>query len=290
MSAVTESPSTAAEPRTETVVAGGTRISVLSAGDGFPLVYLHGAGDLGGWLPALGGLSGSFRVVRPDHPGFNGSDDAPGVDSVAAMADLYVRILDALGVDRCHLVGTSLGGWLAAELALRIPARVARLVLVDPAGLPAATPAPNMFEVAPEVLVELTCGDAESLAAGRARDAAVRADAVLRERRGRNGATTARLAGEPYLHDPGLAARLPGLRTPTLLVWGALDGLCPVETADRWTAALPDARLHVVDGAGHLPLVDRPAEFVQVVNEFLSAPAPSPARADTPAPARPDGR
>lgn len=285
MSADTQSSSTAAEPRAETVVVDGIRIHVLSAGGGFPLVYLHGAGDLGGWLPALGGLAGSFRVVRPDHPGYNGSDDAPGVGSVADLADRYVPILDALGVDRCHLVGTSLGGWLAAELALRIPARVERLVLVDPAGLPAAIPAPSMFEVSPDVLIELTCGDAESLAAGRARDAAVRADAVLLGRRGRNGATTARLAGEPYLHDPGLAARLPGLRTPTLLVWGALDGLCPVETAARWTALLPDARLHVVDGAGHLPLVDRPAEFVDVVRDFLSAAPPSAAATGTPTPA-----
>jgi len=290
MSALTESPSTAAEPRAETVVVDGTRIHVLRAGDGVPLVYLHGAGDLGGWLPALGGLAGSFRVVRPDHPGYNASEDAAGVDSVADLADRYVAILDALGVGRCHLVGTSLGGWLAAELALRIPARVERLVLVDPAGLPAAVPAPSMFEVSPDELVELTCGDAESLAAGRARDAAVRADAALSERRRRNGATTARLAGEPYLHDPGLAARLPGLRTPTLLVWGALDGLCPVETASRWTAFLPDARLHVVDGAGHLPLVDRPAEFVRVVADFLSAPAPSAARSGPPAPTGPDGR
>jgi len=285
MTTVTEHVPAAAEPRSGTVVVDGIAIHVLSAGSGEPLVYLHGAGDLGGWLPALGLLAGEFSVVRPDHPGFNGSDDDPDSGSVAALAGRYLRVFDVLGLDRFSLVGTSLGGWLAAEIALRAPERVARLVLVDAAGLRPQTPVPNMFEVGPDELLALTCGDAASLAAGRQRATAVQADPELAARRQRNTEATARLAREPYMHDPELAARLPRLRVPTLVVWGSLDGLCPLPTALQWTALLPDARLHVVEGAGHLPLVDRPDEFVQVVRDFLSAAAPSPAHADTPAPA-----
>src|SRR3954451_19358937 len=129
-----------AAPHSGTVVAEGLRVHVLSAGTGTPLLYLHGAGDLGGWPPALGSLAGTFRVVRPDHPGFNASDDDPGVDSVAALADRYQQLIDVLDVDRFDLVGPSFGGWLAAELALRVPERVGRLVLVDPAGLPPEVP------------------------------------------------------------------------------------------------------------------------------------------------------
>lgn len=261
-----------AEPRAETVVADGGRVHVLSAGSGAPLLYLHGAGDLGGWLPALGSLAGGFRVVRPDHPGFNASDDDPAAGSIAGLADRYVQVLDVLGLDRFDLVGSSLGGWLAAELALRVPARVGRLVLVDPAGLPPEVSGPDMFAAGPEQLVVLTGGDEASLAAGRRRDAAVRADAGLSERRRRNTETAARLAREPYMHDPGLVARLAGLRTPTLIVWGALDRLFPVATAAQWVDLLPDARLHVVDGAGHLPFVDRPDEFAAVVRDFLAGP------------------
>lgn len=270
MSAVTDPAPPAAAPRAETVVVGGLRVHVLSAGTGSPLVYLHGAGDLGGWLPALDLLAADFRVVRPDHPGFNQSDDDAAIGSVAALAERYLEVLDALHLDAFHLVGTSLGGWLAAEIALRAPERVHRLVLVDAAGLAPAPPAPNMFEVEADELIALTCGDEASLAAGRRRDAAVRADAVLSERRRRNGGTTARIAGDPYMHDPALPGRLSLLRVPALIVWGALDGLFPVETADRWKDLLPVAGRHVIDGAGHLPLVDRPAEFARVVAEFLS--------------------
>lgn len=266
MSGTTPEP---AGPHAETVPVDGVGIHVLSAGSGPPLVYLHGAGDLGGWLPALGELATTFRVLRPDHPGFNRSDDDPAVDSVGALAQRYLPVLDALGLARCHLVGSSLGGWLAAEIALRAPERVDHLVLVDPAGLPPESPVPNMFRTPPAELLALLCGDEESLATGRARAAAVGDDAVLAERRTRNTASAARLAGEPYMHDPGLGARLAGLDVPTLLVWGALDGLFPVEMTKQWTAALPSARLHVVEGAGHLPLVDRPEEFVEIVRDFL---------------------
>lgn len=258
-----------AEPQAHHLDVDGVGIHVLSAGHGTPLVYLHGAGDLGGWLPALGALATTFRVVRPDHPGFNRSDDDPTADSVGALAQRYVALLDALQLDRFHLVGTSFGGWLAAEIALRRPDRVDRLVLVDPAGLPADGPIPDMFRTPPGELVALLCGDADSQAAGRARAAAVQQDPVLVERRTRNTATAARLAGEPYMHDPGLGARLAELRAPTLLVWGALDGLFPIGMAQQWLRAVPSARLHVVEGAGHLPPADRPGEFVEVVREFV---------------------
>jgi pimeloyl-ACP methyl ester carboxylesterase len=271
MSAVTDPAPAAAAPCAETVLVGGLRVHVLSAGTGSPLVYLHGAGDLGGWLPALDRLAADFRVVRPDHPGFNQSADDAAIGSVAALAKRYLDVLDALGLDEFHLIGTSLGGWLAAEIALRAPARVRRLVLVDAAGLAPGSPAPNMFRVEADALVALTCGDEASLAAGRQRDAAVRADAVLSERRRRNTATTARIAGDPYMHDPALPGRLADLRVPTLVVWGALDGLFPVAMAGHWKNLLPDAGSHIVAGAGHLPLVDRPAEFARVVADFLSA-------------------
>jgi pimeloyl-ACP methyl ester carboxylesterase len=274
MSAVTDTAPPAAAPRAETVVVAGLPVHVLTAGTGAPLVYLHGAGDLGGWPPALDLLAADFRVVRPDHPGFNQSGDDPAIGSVAALSERYLEVFDALGLAEFDLIGTSLGGWLAAEIALRSPNRIRRLVLVDAAGLAPGSSSPNMFDVPADELVALTCGDAASLAAGRQRDAAVRADAVLSERRTRNTATTARIAGDPYMHDPALPARLAGLRLPTLVVWGELDGLFPVETATSWTDLLPVARAHVVAGAGHLPLVDRPAEFARVVAEFLSVDAP----------------
>jgi pimeloyl-ACP methyl ester carboxylesterase len=258
-----------AQPTSDAVVVAGRRVCVLTAGTGEPLLYLHGVGDLGGWLPALAGLAERFAVVRPDHAGFNGSDDDPAVTTVAGLAARTLELLDVLGLPRVHVVGTSLGGWVGAELALLAPERVGRLVLVDPAGLDGATAAPSMFDLDPAELTARTCGDAESQAAGRARAAAVDADPALAARRARNAATALRLGGRA-LRDPGLAARLAGLRVPALVVWGALDRLLPVALGDEWAAAVPGARLHVVAGAGHLPPVDRPAEFVALVGDFLT--------------------
>ncbi|MGZ4567746.1 MAG: alpha/beta fold hydrolase [Blastococcus sp.] len=257
------------EPRSETIVVAGARMRVLAAGTGAPLLYLHGVGDLGGWLPALGMLAETSAVLRPDHPGFNGSDDDAAITSVAGLAARHLDLLDALGVDRVDVVGTSLGGWVAAELALRAPERVRSLVLVDAAGLPTPPSTASMFELDPDELLARTCGDAASVAAGRQREAAVRADAQLLAARARNADAALRLAGGPRLADPGLAARLPGIVAPALVVWGSDDGLVPVELADQWSALLPDARRHVIDGAGHLPFVDRPEEFVGAVRDFL---------------------
>src|SRR3954466_15812388 len=162
MSTVTERVPPAAAPRADSVVVGGARVHVLTAGTGTPVVYLHGAGDLGGWLPALDLLAADFRVVRPDHPGFNQSDDDAAIGSVAALAQRYLEVFDALGLDAFDLIGTSLGGWLAAEIALRAPTRIRRLVLVDAAGLAPGSSSPNMFEVPADELVALTCGDAAS--------------------------------------------------------------------------------------------------------------------------------
>lgn len=273
------SPAAPAAVQERAVLVDGRRIVVSSAGEGSPVLYLHGVGDLGGWLPALSGLAETFSVLRPDHPGFNASDDDPEISSVAQLAARHLQLLDELGLDRVDVVATSLGGWIAAEMALGAPERIRRLVLVDAAGLPTPASVPSMYALDADELVARTCGDAASLARGRQREAALRQDTALSARRVRNADAARRLAGGPSLADPGLEHRLPELRTPTLVVWGELDGLLPVEMAAQWATLLPDARLHVVPGAGHLPLVDRPEEFVAVVRDFLVPdPPPVPAR------------
>lgn len=239
----------------------GARLRVLTAGSGPDLVYLHGVGDLGTFIPPLALLAQRYRVIRPDHPGFNGSDDLP-VGSPADVAAVHSRLLDALGVTSAVLVGCSFGGWVAAELALREPERITRLVLIDPAGMPAEEPAPRVLDMDPAEAAELTWAGADLQAAARDRAAGLAgSDPTAHAYDRRNRATAGRLAGDPYMCDPGLPARVAGITQPVTLLWGEQDLIVPLSHARVWTDALPAATLAVVPGAGHLPHAEQPAAF-----------------------------
>src|SRR5690242_5366279 len=97
----------------------GTRIRVLRGGAGRPLIFLHGASGHVGWLPVFEQLSARFDVIAPEHPGFGTSDDPAWLDHPSDLAYFYLDLIETLGLDRVHLMGTSLGGWIAAELAVR---------------------------------------------------------------------------------------------------------------------------------------------------------------------------
>ena len=113
----------------------GTRIHVLRGGSGPPLIFLHGASGHVGWLPFLEALSQSFDVLAPEHPGFGASDDPRWLDRPSDLACFYLDMIDALKLDGVHLIGTSLGGWIAAELAVRNTSRLGSLTLVCAVGI-----------------------------------------------------------------------------------------------------------------------------------------------------------
>src|SRR5258707_6820735 len=122
---------------TEMITVDGTTIRLLRGGSGTPVVFLHGAGGHTGWIAFLEESSQRFAVYAPEHPGFGQSDDPPWLDSVGDLAYFYLDFLKALGLERVHLIGTSLGGWIAAEMAVRDTARLASLTLVGAVGITA---------------------------------------------------------------------------------------------------------------------------------------------------------
>ena len=111
------------------------RIRLMRGGSGSPLLLLHGAGGAGPWLPYMSRLAMKFDLIVPEHPGFGESDTPAWLDNVADLANFYLDFLDALDLDGVHLVGHSLGGWVAAELAVRNTGRLASLTLVSAAGI-----------------------------------------------------------------------------------------------------------------------------------------------------------
>jgi pimeloyl-ACP methyl ester carboxylesterase len=259
------------EPTEAFIDVRGTRTRILRAGDGPPLLYLHGSGDLGAWLPVQGELARAHTVLRPDHPGFGRSDEDGRIDSVHDLAFFYLDLLDGLGLDRVAVVGSSLGGWIAADLATIEPARVTLLVLIGAAGLRVEeSEQPDEFVLEPTAAIERTFATEERRRTAGEDFARLEEDPAEMERYLRNRIATAHLAWNPYFHDPKLVHRLHRVSAPTLVVWGRDDGLVPVAHGHRWAELVPGSRLEVVEGSGHLPHVEQPERFLEVVGPFLA--------------------
>jgi pimeloyl-ACP methyl ester carboxylesterase len=235
----------------------GTQVRVLEAGSGDALLYLHGSGDTGQWTPALSALAERYAVCRPDHPGFNASADSQDIDSVHDLAFFYLDLLDEMGVDRLVLVGSSLGGWLAADLATIEPRRVSKLVLIGAAGIRADIPAPDVFLLSPAEMARLTYHTAEARSVAQRQAEQMAEDSGRLERYLRNRSALAHLGWNPYLHDPALPRRLHRITAPTLIMWGAHDQVLPVGYAHRWAGLLAHAQLAIIGEAGHLPLAEQ---------------------------------
>jgi pimeloyl-ACP methyl ester carboxylesterase len=244
------------------------KIWVAHGGAGQPLLYLPGTYPDGD-DPALSLLSQDFHIYRPHHPGFGRSDEDPAVDSVVDLAFRYLDLLDALGLDRVHLAGLSLGGWIAAQIAVLAPDRVDKLVLVCPAGLRPPVPVPDLFTLDPVEVAMVIHHQPQVRDAAVASMCEMAADTERFTGYLRSRAATAHVGWNPYLHDPKLAGRLHRVRSDVLLVWGAHDQLLPPECALAWQQALPRSRVELIEEAGHRPQAEQPEALAALIREFL---------------------
>jgi pimeloyl-ACP methyl ester carboxylesterase len=258
-------------PSTSTLEVGGRQTRVLSAGAGPAVVWLHDTrGNL--WSDAHERLSAQLRVVAPSLPG---SDDSATLDGIDGPEDVVFWLLDLLAaveLDRPPvLLGCGLGGWLAAEFAVRYSERLSGLVLVDAYGLqvPGALPE-DEFALTPAQLRPLLFVDpASELARSTAPDVdpAERAEAAIHAR-----VAAARLAWQ-FPYDSKLRGRLARASMPALVVWGEHDRLVPVAHAHAYAESLPHARLVVLPGVAHYPYLEAVEAFAAAVEEFLVAAA-----------------
>lgn len=233
----------------ERVTVAGATIRMLRGGSGPPLVFLHGAGGHTGWMVFLEALSQRFPVFAPEHPGFGQSDDPPWLDTVGDLAYFYLDLLSALGLDRVHLMGTSLGGWITAEVAVRNTARLASLTLIGAVGVTAeGEPIPDIFRMSVEENLQPYYADPQR-AAHRLGDLGNADMNVV----AKNRTTVTRLAYRPRFHNPDLGKWLDRIDVPTLLIWGAQDGLVPPRFGEAYRALIPGARLVVRPGGNRRP-------------------------------------
>ncbi|MBJ2152203.1 alpha/beta fold hydrolase [Paracoccus sp. IB05] len=247
------------------LVVNGIRTAVLTLGQGPDLVFLHGTGTFTGFEAARH-WAATHRVVIPFHPGFGLSEDAPGITTIEDMVFHYMALFDALKMEQFALAGFSLGGWIAAEFAVRQPGRVSGLVLIAPAGLISeAAPAPAMTSITPPELPAYLAHDPAKILPlfPAAQDPAF--DAAL----GREVGGFLKLSAPCPEGNPDLARRLWRLTMPVLLLWGAEDRLRPTGQAQDWLAQLPGTELALVPATGHLVLEETP-ESAGLVTGFLA--------------------
>lgn len=243
----------------------GGRVQVFRGGEGRPLLFLHAAGGAGQWLEFHELLARRFEVVAPDHPGFGGSDELADVEAMDDLVFHYIDVIERLGLDRPCVVGASLGGWLAAELAVTAPHLVGPLVLLAPAGLRVpGHPVTDIFFLTPPQLVEALFHD-PSRAAFPAEPGI---DDVLAAYR--DATAAARFGWVPFFNNPKLARRLHRITSRTLVVWPSDDRIVPIEHGHRYAELIAGATFTVVDDCGHAMYLERPAAFADLTTDFLT--------------------
>lgn len=252
-------------PQAKRLDINGVQISTLRQGQGQPLLFLHGANGAGAWLPLFEELSKSYDVIVPEHPGFGLSDDPDWIKSVPDIAMFYLDFLEALDLSKVALVGTSLGGWIAAEVAVRSSDRLASLTLVGPAGvrvrgLPMAD---NFMWGAEEGVRSLFFNQAIADRMLSVKPTDEQLAALLKNR-----FSTTKLAWEPRGYNPDLEKWLHRIKIPTQVIWGSEDKLIPVAYAEKWKEKIPHAAVSLVHECGHLPHVEKSDVVVAKIHQL----------------------
>ena len=252
-------------------VAGGRRkIHVLEAGDGPPLVFLHGAGGLAEDSPFLAALAERWHVFAPLLPGYGDSEGAESLRDMLAVTLHSFDVLDALGLDRPILVGHSMGGMIAAEMAAIAPRQVERLGLIAPAGLWLdEAPVPDLFSKLPHELPGLLFCDSElgerMMTAGGDLDDPKSLEAFI-IRNTRQLAMAGKLLFP--IPDRGLNERLYRIRAKTVIIWGASDRMIPPAHGEAFRKGIAGAELIKVPTAGHMAIVEQPDAIVAALTRL----------------------
>lgn len=242
-------------------VAGGG-IRLFEDGSGDPLLVLHHSTGNIGWLPLYAQLAESFAVMVPDLPGYGESMRPTWAREPRDLAIIMNQLLDRLDVNQVVLVGLGLGGFIAAEMATMNQQRLSRLVLIGAAGI-----RPDEGDIADQMMMphhdylKSTFRDDESFEQHFGSEIPLETDEFWDFSR----EMTARIAWKPYMFNIRLPHLLAEVRTPTLLVWGEHDRVVPLECGRQYERALPNARLEVVEDAGHALEMEQPEALARLI-------------------------
>jgi pimeloyl-ACP methyl ester carboxylesterase len=257
-----------------TVVIDGVNVPCLEGGTARelePVLYLHGLGGGGKWESFHMAMATVTQTVAPNLPGWSGPGPLESLKSCADYATLCLKLLQALDLPKVVIVGHSIGGAIAAQMAVEAPDAVSRLVLIDPLGLDVpeapgtdlATLDEEAFATAAFARLGLTAR-AQAYGFGAEWENVRSGPEFERQWKGRN-----LVVANLEFANGQLTERLAHLGLPVLLVWGREDGIVPVHQGEVWRTRLANARLEVIEKAAHLPMIERAETANRVIRDFL---------------------
>jgi pimeloyl-ACP methyl ester carboxylesterase len=254
----------------ERIDIAGISLDTEILGNGPPLLFLHGGDYVAQNRAFLDRLATRFRVVAPRHPGFGHTPRPSWFRTVHDIAYLYLDLLDCLDFNDTVLVGSSLGGWIALEMAVRSQARLGRLVLIDSLGVKFGTreerDIADIYALPADEVLGRTFADPARHVPDYSRLDDREALAIARDRE-----ATALYGWKPYMHDPALVHWLHRITRPALVLWGEKDGIVAPSYGERLAAALPNARFETIAAAAHYPQMEQPDAAAAAIGRLAGA-------------------
>ncbi|HXO06634.1 MAG TPA: alpha/beta hydrolase [Solirubrobacteraceae bacterium] len=238
-------------------------VTIDQQGEGRPVLLLHGGGGPPSMGPLPSALSTDFEVIAPVHPGFAGTPRPEWFTGIDDIALSYLQLLEQRDLRDVLVVGSSVGGWIASEMAVREHERISGTVLIDAVGINVeGIELADFFSLTPQELVAYVFHDPAA-----APDPAQLPQAA-RDIQAANAATLAVYAREPYMHDPKLRRRLALVPTPVAVIWGESDQIAPEPYGRAYAASFPNGRFEPIREAGHLPHLEQPEQVVEAIRRF----------------------
>lgn len=239
---------------------------MIEQGHGAPVLVLHGGGGPSTVAGLATHLSSTGLVLTPTHPGWNGTSRPTSISSVVDLADLYLRELEQRDLSNVKVIGSSMGGWIAAEMALRdAQRRIDRVVLINSVGVEVpGQPVVNFFSLTPRQIAEHSYHDPDRFF--------VDPLSLPPERRAstQGNIATLRVLAGTRMADPDLLGRLSAVMVPALVIWGESDRIATPAYGRAMAQAFGNARFALVDRAGHLPHIEQPEATFALIDEFIN--------------------
>ena len=243
--------------------ADGLQITVDQQGEGRPLLLLHGGGGPPSMGPLPSALSENFEVIAPVHPGFAGTPRPEWYTGIDDIALTYLKLLEQRDLRDVLVVGSSIGGWIASEMAVREHERISGVVLLNAVGINVdGIELADFFSLTPQELIAYSFHDPA------AAPDPTQLPQQARDIQAANAATLAVYARNPYMHDPKLRRRLALVPTPVAAIWGESDQIAPEPYGRAYAASFPNGRFEPIPEAGHLPHLEQPEPVLEAIHRF----------------------
>lgn len=252
------------------IVVNGVTLEASERGQGRPILFLHPGIGIDATAPVLDALAKGGRVIAPTHPGFGQSQLPKGISTVDDLSYFYLDLIEQRGLRDILVVGVGIGGWIAAEMAVKSTERLSALVLGNPVGVKVGDretrDIADIWSLTPDELLARSYFDPNN---GKRDYKALPEDEALRAARNREA--TARFGWSPYMHNPKLKGRLHRINIPTLFLWGMADRIIGDGYGRAYCAMIPGAKFQPIERAGHYPHVEQPDEFARQALAFAGA-------------------